>query len=66
MSKPVLAALVDNKPLPEDQARELWNEFSLHMDENRNDMAGFAKKKGWKSVAPEHRRGQAVLLVKTK
>ena len=35
------------------------------MDEHEGDMAGFAKAKGWALVAPEHRRGQAVLLVST-
>ncbi len=35
------------------------------MDANKGDMAGFAKKKGWQSVAPEFRDGKAVLVVKT-
>jgi hypothetical protein len=60
-----LVALVDGAPLAEDAARELWTEFSAHMDANVGDMAGFAKKKGWQSVAPEYRQGRAVLVVKT-
>jgi hypothetical protein len=60
-----LAVLVDGAPLDPDAARALWTEFSAHMDEHRGDMAGFAKKKGWKSVAPEYQKGRAVLVVKT-
>ena len=63
--KPNLAAVVDGAPLAEAEARELWKEFSAHMDEHQGDMAGFAKKKSWQSVAPEYRKGQAVLVVKT-
>jgi hypothetical protein len=64
-TRPTLAAIVDGAPLGEDEARALWKDFSAHMDEHEGDMAGFAKKKGWLSVAPEYRRGQAVLVVKT-
>jgi hypothetical protein len=60
-----LAALIDGVPLGEDEARALWREFSEHMDEHRGDMAGFAQKKGWFSVIPEHRQGKAVLAVRT-
>jgi hypothetical protein len=60
-----LAALVDGAPLDTEPARALWTEFSAYMDENKGDMAGFAKKKGWQSVAPEYREGKAVLVVKT-
>jgi hypothetical protein len=60
-----LMALVDGAALGEAEGRALWAEFSAHMDENKGDMAGFAKKKGWQSVAPEFRDGKAVLLVKT-
>jgi hypothetical protein len=63
--KPNLAALVDGAPLAEAEARDLWKDFSAHMDEHEGDMAGFAKKRGWQSVAPEYRRGQAGLVVKT-
>lgn len=58
-----LAVLVDQKPLPDDEARTLWQEFSRHMDEHEGDIAGFAKLKGWSSVKPEHRQGRAVLVV---
>jgi hypothetical protein len=60
-----LVALVDGAPLEEEAARALWAEFSAHMDENKGDMAGFAKKKGWQSVVPEYRQGKAVLVVRT-
>lgn len=60
-----LVALIDGAPLPEEEGKALWKEFSAHMDEHRGDMAGFAKKKGWVSVAPEYRQGKAVLVVKT-
>ena len=57
-----LAAEIDAKALGDEEARTLWTEFSAHMDENKGDMAGFAKKKGWQSVAPEYRAGRAVLV----
>ena len=60
-----LLALIDGVALPDEEGRALWREFSAHMDEHRGDMAGFAKKKGWVSVSPEHRGGKAVLLVRT-
>ena len=60
-----LAALVDGAPLEPEAARALWTEFSVHMDENKGDMAGFAKKKGWQSVVPEYRQGKAVLIART-
>jgi hypothetical protein len=60
-----LQVLKDGAQLPEEEARELWKEFSAHMDVNRGDMSGFAVKKGWHSVLPEHRAGKAVLVVST-
>jgi hypothetical protein len=60
-----LVALVDNVPLDPEAGRALWTEFSAHMDAHEGDMAGFAKAKGWVSVAPEYRQGKAVLVVKT-
>lgn len=60
-----LAALVDTAPLPEEEAKALWKEFSEHMEAHRGDMAGFAAKKGWFSIAPEYRGGKAVLIVRT-
>jgi hypothetical protein len=65
MTKGRLVVQVDGAPLPEDEGRALWTEFSTHMDANQGDMAGFAKKKGWQSVVPEYRQGKAVLVVKT-
>lgn len=60
-----LLVLVDGSPLPEEEGRALWKAFSEHMDEHRGDMAGFAAKRGYVSVAPEYRQGKAVLVVKT-
>jgi hypothetical protein len=60
-----LAVRVDGAALPDEEARALWQEFSAHMDANKGDMAGFAKKKGWHAVAPEYQSGQAVLVVAT-
>jgi hypothetical protein len=60
-----LAAMIDGVTLALEPARELWKEFSAHMDAHEGDMAGFAKLKGWFAVAPEYRQGKAVLLVRT-
>ncbi len=60
-----LACVIDGVTLPEEDAKALWKEFSEHMDEKRGDMAGYAKKKGWFSVAPEYRGGKAVLVIRT-
>jgi hypothetical protein len=60
-----LAVLVDGAALEPEPARALWTEFSAYMDEHEGDMVGFAKLKGWESVAPEYRQGRAVLVVKT-
>jgi hypothetical protein len=60
-----LAVLIDGAALDDEAARALWTEFSAYMDANQGDFAGFAKKKGWVSVAPEYRQGKAVLVVRT-
>jgi len=60
-----LACVIDGVTLPEEDAKALWKEFSEHMDEKRGDMTGYAKKKGWFSVAPEFRDGKAVLVIRT-
>ena len=60
-----LASIRDGVPLGDEEARALWKEFSEYMDANRGDLAGFARKKGWFSVAPEFREGRAVLIVRT-
>lgn len=61
----LLAAEIDGTPLSDDDARELWKEFSAYMDEHRNDFEGFAKQKGWRSLLPEHQSGRAVLRAST-
>lgn len=60
-----LGAIVDGKELKEVEARELWAEFSAHLDEHQLDFKGFAAKKGWSSIKPEHKGGRAVLVVVT-
>jgi hypothetical protein len=60
-----LAVLLDGALLDAEPARLLWTEFSTYMDANEGDLAGFANKKGWQTVAPEYRDGKAVLVVKT-
>lgn len=60
-----LAAMIDGALLSEEEGKALWREFSEHMDANRGDMPGFAKKKGWFSILPEYRGGKAVLIVRT-
>jgi hypothetical protein len=60
-----LAVMIDGQLMAEEEGRALFREFSEHMDVNRGDMAGFAKKKGWASVLPEYQKGKAVLVVWT-
>ena len=62
--RPTLAVLIDGMALSDDEARELWTKFSTHMDANEGDLAGFARQHGFASVAPEYRKGQAVLVVR--
>ena len=66
MSDGRLAATLDGVPLPEEEARALWTDFSRHMDEHRGDAAGFARQRGWVSVTPTHQAGRAVLAIRTK
>ncbi len=47
-----LSVLVDGAPMGEDEARALWARFSAYMEENRGDLAGFAKQEGFASVHP--------------
>jgi hypothetical protein len=58
-----LAVLVDESPLPEEEARALWARFSDYMDAHAGDLAGFAKSAGFASVHPEARHGVAFLIV---
>jgi hypothetical protein len=47
-----LRVLVDGKPLPDAEARALWQRFSDHMEANKGDLAGFAKAEGYASAHP--------------
>jgi hypothetical protein len=65
MTKSALAVEIDGTPLPADEARALWEEFSQYLDEHELDFDGFAKRKGFTSVRPTHKGGRALLLVET-
>lgn len=61
-----LAVLVDNRALPDEEARAIWVRFSEWMDEHRGDFDGFAKKEGFVAARPETRGGKAVLVLSSK
>jgi hypothetical protein len=65
MTEGRLAVIRDGIELPEDQARALWRAFSDHMEREHEDHDGFAKQHGFATVKAEHRRGKAVLVVKS-
>src|SRR5262245_37505864 len=56
-----LAVFVDGVPLPDEEARALWERFSAFMEEHRGDLAGFAASEGFKSVHPTVENGRPVL-----
>jgi len=58
-----LAVVVDGVAMGDDDARTFWVRFSQYMDSHQGDLAGFAASEGFASVVPEHRKGQAVLVV---
>jgi hypothetical protein len=58
-----LGAFLDGQPLPEAEARALWERFSAYMDAHKGDLRGFATAEGYASVRPETRKGQAVLVL---
>jgi hypothetical protein len=43
-----LTAIVAGQPLPDAEARELWQLFSAHMDVNEGDFDGFAASRGFR------------------
>ena len=57
-----LGVVVDGQPMPPAEAREFWGRFSAYMEENKGDLAGFAKQEGFASVHPSMKDGAAVLL----
>ena len=57
-----LGVLVDGVPMPDDDARALWERFSAWMEEHRGDLAGFAAREGLASVHPGVDNGRPVLL----
>ncbi len=58
-----LAAKVNGAFLDDEAARQMWVEFSAHMDAHENDFDGFARSKGFASAKPEHQEGRAVLVL---
>ena len=62
MSGSGLGVVVDGQPMPPDEAREFWARFSAYMEENKGDLAGFAKREGFASVHPSMKDGAPVLL----
>src|SRR5579884_1673425 len=57
-----LRVLVDQVPLPDDEARPFWRRFSAWMEEHPGDLAGFAASEGLASVHPEVHDGHPVLV----
>ena len=57
-----LAVTIDGTPLPEDEARALWDRFSAHMDAHAGDLEGFATAEGLASVHPAAEGGRAILV----
>jgi hypothetical protein len=57
-----LRVLVDQAPLPDDDARAFWKRYSDWMEEHRGDLAGFARAEGLVSVHPEMHGGEPVLV----
>jgi hypothetical protein len=58
-----LSVVIDGTPLADDEARALWDRFSLHMDAKPGDLAGFATAEGFASVHPTAEAGRAVLRI---
>jgi hypothetical protein len=58
-----LRVSIDGTPLPEAEARALWQRFSAWMDAHTGDLAGFARAEGFASVHPELHGGEPVLVV---
>jgi hypothetical protein len=61
-----LVVLVDGTPLPDDEARAVWQAFSDHMEATHGDREAFAAQRGWANVVQEYKKGRAVLAVTTK
>ena len=53
---------IDGVLLAEDEGRALWQRFSAHMEDNRGDLAGFAKSEGLASIHPAMEGGRAILV----
>jgi hypothetical protein len=57
-----LRVLVDGVALSDDEARAIWRRFSVWMDANVGDLAGFARSEGLASLHPEMHGTSAVLV----
>jgi hypothetical protein len=53
---------VDGVPLSEEEGRAFWRRFSVWMDQNPGDLAGFARTVGLASVHPEMHADGPVLV----
>lgn len=56
-----LGVLIDGAPMPEEEARAVWERFSAWMEEHKGDLAGFAAQEGFASVFPGVEDGRPVL-----
>ena len=57
-----LAVKIDGELLAEEEGRALWQRFSAFMEENRGDLAGFARTEGLASIHPAMEGGRAILV----
>jgi hypothetical protein len=57
-----LRVLVDGVALGDEDARGLWKRFSVWMEANAGDLAGFARAEGFASLHPEMHAGSPVLV----
>ena len=57
-----LRVFIDEKPIPDEEARAFWKRYADWMEGHRGDLAGFAQSEGLASVHPELRGGGPVLV----
>ena len=62
MSERRLLVRADGELMADADARAFWKRFSDHMEQNRGDLAGFAKSEGFASVRPAMEDGAAILI----
>lgn len=57
-----LRVVIDDAPLPSEEAVAFWKRFSTWMDDHPGDLAGFAQGEGLASIRPEMHDGAPVLV----